>query len=138
VLKPGGRLIAMLYARRSLNYLLAISVVRRLSLAILFLGRPEAGGMVGGMIGGHIANAKRMGLREYLRMPNFIHGNTDGPFNPYSKVYDLATVKEDFPAFTLENSYQDYMHAPPLPVFWLKPFARVLGWHLWVHLNPRK
>jgi ubiquinone/menaquinone biosynthesis C-methylase UbiE len=138
VLKPGGRLIAMLYARRSLNYLLAISVVRRLSLAILFLGRPKAGDMVGRMIGGHIANAKRMGLREYLRMPNFIHGNTDGPFNPYSKVYDLTTVKEDFPAFTLENSYQDYMHAPPLPVFWLKPFARVLGWHLWVHLNPRK
>ena len=138
VLKPDGRLIAMLYARRSLNYLLAISVVRRLSLAILFLGRPKAGGMVGGTIGGHIANAKRMGLREYLRMPNFIHGNTDGPFNPYSKAYDLATVKEDFPAFTLANSYQDYMHAPPLPVFWHKPFARVLGWHLWVHLNPRK
>jgi ubiquinone/menaquinone biosynthesis C-methylase UbiE len=42
VLKPGGRLIAMLYARRSLNYLLAISVVRRLSLAILFFGRPKA------------------------------------------------------------------------------------------------
>jgi SAM-dependent methyltransferase len=134
VLKPGGRLIAMLYARRSLNYLLAISVVRRLSLATLFLGRVEAGGM----IAGHIANAKRMGLREYLSLPNFIHGNTDGPLNPYSKVYDLAAVKEDFPAFTVERSYQDHMHAPPLPVFWLKPFARVLGWHLWVHLNPRK
>jgi SAM-dependent methyltransferase len=134
VLKPGGQLIAMLYARRSLNYLLAISVVRRLSLATLFLGRANAGGMVGG----HIANAKRMGLREYLRMPNFIHGNTDGPLNPYSKVYDLATVHEDFPAFTLETHHQDYMHAPPLPVFWLKPFACVLGWHLWVHLNPRK
>jgi SAM-dependent methyltransferase len=134
VLKPGGQLIAMLYARRSLNYLLAISVVRRLSLAVLFLGRANAGGM----IGGHIANAQRMGLREYLRMTNFIHGNTDGPLNPYSKVYDLATVKEDFPAFTMETHYQDYMHAPPLPVFWLKPFARVLGWHLWVHLNPRK
>jgi SAM-dependent methyltransferase len=138
VLKPGGRLIAMLYARRSLNYLLAISVVRRLSLAILFLGRANAGGMVGGIIGGHIARAKRMGLREYLRLPNFIHGNTDGPLNPYSKVYDLATVHEDFPAFTLETHHQDYMHAPPLPVFWLKPFACVLGWHLWVHLNPRK
>jgi ubiquinone/menaquinone biosynthesis C-methylase UbiE len=134
VLKPGGRLIAMLYARRSLNYLLAISVVRRLSLAILFLGRAKAGEMVGG----HIANANRMGLREYLRMPNFIHGNTDGPWNPYSKVYDLATVHEDFPAFTLETHYQDYMHAPPLPVFWLRPLARVLGWHLWVHLSPRK
>src|SRR6204780_4858316 len=86
VLKPGGRLIAMLYARRSLNYLVAISVVRRLSLATLFLGRVEAGGM----IAGHIANAKRLGLREYLSLPNFIHGNTDGPLNPYSKVYDLA------------------------------------------------
>jgi hypothetical protein len=89
-------------------------------------------------VGGHIANAKRMGLCEYLKMPNFIHGNTDGPSNPYSKVYDLAAVKEDFPAFTLETYYQDYMHAPPLPVLWLKALARVLGWHLWVHLNPRK
>jgi SAM-dependent methyltransferase len=138
VLKPGGRLIAMLYARRSLNYLLAISVVRRLSLAVLVLGRAKTGGMVGGMIGDHIARAKRMGLREYLRMRNFIHGNTDGPWNPYSKVYDLATVHQDFPAFTLDTHYQDYMHAPPLPVFWLKPFARMLGWHLWVHLKPRK
>ena len=138
VLKPGGRLIAMLYARRSLNYLLAISVVRRLSLAVLVLGRAKAGGTVGETIGGHISNAKQIGLREYLRMRNFIHGNTDGPWNPYSKVYDLATVKEDFPAFTLETHYQDYMHAPPLPVFWLRPFARMLGWHLWVHLKPGK
>jgi SAM-dependent methyltransferase len=134
VLKPGGRLIAMLYARRSLNYLLAISVVRRLSLAVLVLGRAKPRGITGD----HIAGAKRMGLREYLRMRNFIHRNTDGPLNPYSKVYDLATVHEDFPAFTLDTHSQEYMHAPPLPVFWLKPFARVLGWHLWVHLNPRK
>jgi SAM-dependent methyltransferase len=134
VLKPDGRLIAMLYARRSINYLVAISVVRRLSLAVLCLGRAQSGGLVGG----HIANARRMGLREYLRMRNFIHANTDGPANPYSKVYDLATVRKDFPGFTLEAHSQEYMHAPPLPVFWLKPFARVLGWHLWVHLKPRK
>jgi|ERR1700722_5284897 len=134
VLKPEGRLIAMLYARRSLNYLLAISVVRRLSLAVLVLGRAKPAGI----IGDHIAGAKRMGLSEYLRMRNFIHRNTDGPLNPYSKVYDLATVHQDFPAFTLDTHSQEYMHAPPLPVFWLKPFARVLGWHLWVHLNPRK
>jgi hypothetical protein len=124
----------MLYARRSLNYLVAISVVRRLILAVLYLGRAQGGGLVGG----HIANAKRMGLREHLKMRNFIHANTDGPANPYSKVYDLATVRKDFPGFTLETHYQEYMHAPPLPVFWLKPFADVLGWHLWVHLKPRK
>ena len=134
VLKPGGRLIAMLYARRSLNYLVAISVVRRLAVAILYLGRVQSSGIVGD----HIANAKRMGLREYLRMSNFIHANTNGPFNPYSKVYDLATVRKDFPAFQLEKSYQDHMHAPPLPVSFLKPLAGVLGWHLWVHLISRK
>jgi SAM-dependent methyltransferase len=134
ILKPGGHLIAMLYARRSLNYLLAISIVRRVGIAAVFLGRVQRSGLVGG----HIANAKRMGLRQYLRMSNFIHANTDGPFNPYSKVYDLATVDNDFPAFQVEKSYQDYMHAPPLPVSWLKPLARVLGWHLWVHLIPRK
>jgi SAM-dependent methyltransferase len=134
VLKPQGRLIAMLYARRSLNYLVAISVVRRLSLTALFI----SGAQGAGVVEGHIANARRMGLREYLRMRNFIHANTDGPANPYTKVYDLDTVKQDFPDFTMETHYQEYMHAPPLPVFWLKPLARILGWHLWVHLNPRK
>jgi SAM-dependent methyltransferase len=134
VLKPGGRLIAMLYARRSLNYLVAISVVRRLAIAVLYLSRVKSSGIVGD----HIANAKRMGLRKYLRMSNFIHANTNGPFNPYSTVHDLATVKKDFPDFQLEKSYQDYMHAPPLPVSWLKPLAGVLGWHLWVHLISRK
>ena len=123
----------MLYARRSLNYLLSISIVRRLAIA-LYLGRVQGTGIVAG----HIENAKRIGLREYLKMSHFIHANTDGPFNPYSKVYDLATVKKDFPGFELEKSYQDYMHAPPLPVSWLKPLAGVLGWHLWVHLIPRK
>jgi SAM-dependent methyltransferase len=134
VLKPNGRLIAMLYARRSLNYLLAISIVRRAAVAALYLGRVQGRGL----IGGHLENARRMGLGEYLRMSNFVHANTDGPLNPYSKVYDLSIVGKDFPAFQIEKSYQDYMHAPPLPVSWFKPFARVLGWHLWVHLIPRK
>jgi SAM-dependent methyltransferase len=134
VVKPGGRLIAMLYARRSLNYLVAISVVRRAGIAALYLGGVRGSGLVGG----HLANAKRMGLRKYLRLSNFIHANTDGPVNPYSKVYDLSAIEKDFPAFQIEKSYQDYMHAPPLPVSWLKPLAGVLGWHLWVHLIPRK
>ncbi len=134
VLKPGGRLIAMLYARRSLNYLVSISVVRRLAVAILYLGRVKSSGIVGD----HIANAKRMGLRQYLRMSNFLHANTNGPFNPYSTVHSLATVKKEFPDFQLEKSYQDYMYAPPLPVSWLKPLSGVLGWHLWVHLISRK
>jgi SAM-dependent methyltransferase len=134
VLKPGGQLVAMVYARRSLNYLFAISIVRRLAIAILFLSRRQGIGL----IGGHLANARRIGLRRYLRMSNFIHANTDGPLNPYSKVYDTAVLENDFPAFQLVNSQKEFMHAPPLPVSWLKPFAPILGWHLWVNLVSRK
>jgi hypothetical protein len=108
--------------------------MRRLSIAVLYLCRVRGTGIVVG----HIENAKKMGLSKYLRMSNFIHANTDGPSNPYSKVYDLSEVEKDFPGFAVEKSYQDHMHAPPLPVTWLKPLAGVLGWHLWVHLISRK
>jgi SAM-dependent methyltransferase len=134
VLKPDGRLIAMLYARRSLNYLFAISIVRRLALVAMYC----TGAKSGGIVGRHLANARREGLWQYLKMSNFVHRNTDGPENPYSKVYDLAAVRADFPDFRVERSYQDCMHAPPLPVASLKPLAGILGWHLWVHLVPRK
>lgn len=131
VLKPDGELIVMLYARYSLNYLLAIAVVRRLALMALYGLKLDPGGLASQ----HLANARSAGLWNYLRMENFLHRNTDGPGNPYSKVYDLRTVREDFPNFEVVRSYKRFMHAPPLPVSWL-PLSRVLGWHLWVHLRP--
>lgn len=131
VLKPDGELIAMLYARWSLNYLVSISFVRRLGLLAASVVARDAGGVVGQ----HLANARAAGLTNYLRMANFIHKNTDGPLNPYSKVYDLSTVTADFPDFQVVRSYKRFMHAPPLPVRWL-PLDRMLGWHLWVHLRP--
>jgi SAM-dependent methyltransferase len=132
VLRPGGELIVMLYAKRSLNYLLAIGLVRRLAVAALY---PLYAGSASpdGIVGQHIINAREVGLWRYLRMENFIHRNTDGPLNPYSKVYDLATIRRDFPDFAVVRSYQRSMHAPPLPVQWL-PLERLLGWHLWVHM----
>lgn len=132
VLKPDGELIVMLYARWSANYLISIGVVRRLGLLALY----AAGRDVGGVAGAHLANARISGLRRYLRMENFIHKNTDGPGNPYSKVYDLPAVRKSFPDFDVVRSYKQFMHAPPLPVGWI-PLERVLGWHMWVHLRPR-
>lgn len=85
--------------------------------------------------GQHVANARAMGLFRYLDMDNFIHRNTDGPLNPYAKVYDLQEVKKDFPDFKIVHSYKQFMHAPPLPMHWL-PFDQALGWHLWVHMRP--
>jgi hypothetical protein len=83
---------------------------------------------------GHLDNAEAVGLREYLRLDNFTHRNTDGPLNPFARVYSLPEVRRDFPGFQLVRSWQDYMHAPPLPVHGM-PGAGRLGWHLWLVLQ---
>ena len=132
ILKPDGELIVMLYAKNSLNYRLSIAVVRRLGLIGMYFAQPTANGL----IGQHIENARKKGLWNYLKMENFIHRNTDGALNPYSKVYDLREVEKDFPDFKIVKSYKRFMHAPPLPVNVL-PLEKSLGWHLWVHLKPR-
>ena len=131
VLRPDGELIVMLYATWSLNYLFSICTMRRLGLLILYLLKLEPGGL----FSQHLKNVRDMGIRPYLKMDNFIHKNTDGPLNPYSKVYSLNTVKEDFPDFSIYRAYKQFMHAPPLPVGWM-PFERLMGWHLWVHMKP--
>jgi ubiquinone/menaquinone biosynthesis C-methylase UbiE len=131
VLRPDGELIVMLYAKRSLNYLLSIGVARRLALVFLY-GLNYAPNAIAAA---HIENARQAGLLNYLRMENFIHRNTDGPDNVLSRVYDLPRVRQHFPQFVVTKSYRRFMHAPPLPVSWL-PLERLLGWHLWVHLKP--
>lgn len=136
VLKPEGQLVVMLYTRWSLNYLVAIGMVRRAALLAayplmssgLFCGRPS-------LIGSHVQNARRLGLLRYLRMENFIHRNTDGPDNPFSRVYDIRRVERDFPLFKVRRAEKWFMHAPPLPVHRM-PGQRALGWHLWVQLTP--
>jgi hypothetical protein len=89
------------------------------------------------MVAEHLHSAKETGLFNYLSIKNFIHRNTDGPRNPYSKVYSLSEIEKDFPEFEITTSYRSFMHAPPLPVKRL-PLASTLGWHLWVHMRPRK
>lgn len=131
VLKPDGTLIVMLYARWSLNYLISIGNFRRLGLLALSATKRQ----MDGMLGRHLANARSMGILRYLDMKNFIHKNTDASLNPYSKVYDLQTVKRDFPDLRIVRSYKRFMDAPPLPVRRLT-LEKVLGWHLWVHMEP--
>jgi SAM-dependent methyltransferase len=131
VLKPNGELIAMLYAKWSLNYLLSIQIVRRVALAVLY-GLNYAPNSV---TAAHIENARRVGLFNYLRAKNFVHRNTDGPDNLHSQLYDLRLVRRHFSDFEVIKSYRRFMHAPPLPVSWL-PLEKQFGWHLWVHMKP--
>ena len=134
VLRPGGLLVAMLYARRSVNYQVSIRWLRRAAVAGAYPVRRRVS--PDSMLGKHLANAERMGLTRYLELDTFVRYNTDGPLNPFSRVYDLADVRRDFPDFQVVKSYQRYMHAPPLPVHRL-PGAKRWGWHLWVHLKAR-
>lgn len=132
VLKPNGDLIVMLYAKHSLNYLLSIFILRRLGLLALYV----SGAKAGGIYGDHLDNARKAGLWKYLSMKNFIHVSTDGPFNPYSKVYRISDVADDFADFEIIGVEKHFMHAPPLRVNSL-PLAGLLGWHLWVRMKPR-
>jgi SAM-dependent methyltransferase len=138
VLRPGGELVIMMYARWSLNYLLSIGVIRRaallaaypLALAGILSDDPSRG-----TLAVHLANARDRGLARYLRLEEFVHRNTDGPANPYALVYDRRRIERDFPSFRVTRTYKRFMHAPPLPVHRL-PGETLMGWHLWAHLRP--
>lgn len=139
VLRPAGELVIMMYARRSLNYLVSIGLVRRAALLGAY-PLAQAGilksGPSQGTLAAHLDNAKKMGLFRYLRLDEFIHHNTDGPANPYALVYDQRRVEQDFHSFRVTRMYKRFMHAPPLPVHRL-PGQTLMGWHLWIHLVPR-
>jgi SAM-dependent methyltransferase len=138
VLRPGGELVIMMYARWSLNYLVSIGLIRR---AVLLGAFPLARAGIlksdpaQGTLAAHLSNAKRMGPFRYLRLEEFVHHNTDGPANPYALVYDRRRVEQDFPSFRVTRIYKRFMHAPPLPVHRL-PGGTFMGWHLWIHLVP--
>jgi SAM-dependent methyltransferase len=139
VLRPHGELVIMLYARWSLNYLVSIGLIRR---AVLLAAYPlDRAGILRPSstpkaLAAHLGNARKRGLFRYLRLHEFVHHNTDGPANPYALVYDQRRVEREFSSFRVTRAYKRFMHAPPLPVHRL-PGETALGWHLWVHLEPK-
>lgn len=136
VLRPNGTLVAMLYSRKSLNYQVSIRIVRRFVLGVAYPFRKSKRLHFSTMLRQHLSNAEAVGLRRYLAIDNFTHRNTDGPLNPYARVYSVREVEREFPSFEVVRSFSRYMHAPPLPVQRL-PGQRWLGWHLWVVLRAR-
>src|SRR4051794_28269853 len=137
VLRPAGTLVAMLYARTSLNYQVSIRLLRRAALLAAYPFRRADVVRSSSLLRDHLDNAERVGLRRYLELESFTHRSTDGPHNPYAKVYSLTDVRHDFPDSRIVDAYQRYMHAPPLPVHGLPGQTR-LGWHLWVTLEARR
>jgi SAM-dependent methyltransferase len=137
VLRPGGELVIMVYARWSLNYVVSIGLIRRAALLAAFpLARVGVlkSDSAEGTLAAHLANAKDRGLFRYLRLEEFVHHNTDGPANPYALVYDRRRIERDFPSFQVTRTYKRFMHAPPFPIHRL-PGETLMGWHLWAHLE---
>lgn len=143
VLKPGGRLVIMVYHKKSLNYILSISVLRRLLMIGLFLAVKlgARAAITSPLLVGHLKNAEEFGLLRYLQNPLFMMRNTDGPGNPYSKVYNLTDIATDFAEFRIEESRLHFLNERHLPFLKLLPqrnrtsLASKYGWHLWAILR---
>lgn len=134
VLKPGGQVLVGVYAKHSLNYWLSIFLLRRLGLLTIYPFKPN----LGYYYQQHMENAKRLGLLNYLRMEHFIHANTDGPENPYSKLYTRADIAHDFSDFQIIRCRKECLQAWPIPKRWVLPGGSIGGWYLMALLKPKK
>lgn len=137
VLKPGGRLIIMLYNKPSINYHVEIRRMRKWGLALIGmpgvlsllakLGLPKA------KLQRHLElhrASERMSDEEWLSR------NTDGPDNPYSKVYDAVEAEallKCFKNIEQDIKFFDYRHWGPLGKLTPQGLRKFLGdkwgWH---------
>lgn len=141
VLKPGGELLVMLYNRTSINYVVEIMFLRKLGLRLL--SAPGA-----------IVLLERMGfpskkLKRHKELyeslgpmtdQEWLNRNTDGPDNPYARVYDAKEAAQLLHAFRIERNeayFFDHRHWGPVGRLMPKALRALLGrqwgWHRIVH-----
>jgi SAM-dependent methyltransferase len=141
LLKPGGEVLAMVYNRTSINYAIEIKFLRKLGVQLLRIpGCVDAlarRGLPRDKLVRHRALAQRawrMSDEEWLSR------NTDGPDNPYSRVYDEEEAAALFAGFDLLSQrvcYFNHEHWGPLgralPRALLEALGQRWGWHRIVH-----
>jgi len=141
VLRPGGEVLAMVYNRSSINYVVEIMFLRKLGLRFLTLP-------------GAITLLQWMGFpREKLQRHKELHRtherltdaqwlsrNTNGPDYPYCRVYDAGEAAALFSAFQVESNeayFFDHRHWGVLgrlvPESIRKALGRRWGWHRIIH-----
>lgn len=146
VLKPGGKLLIMVYNRTSINYKLEILILRKILVRFLgipgmikllsFLGFPKE------KLQRHLeifSSNKKMSDEEWLSR------NTDGPDNPYSLVYDQNEIETLLHAFEIDKNevfYFDTRHWGKLGKLFPKNLVEFLGrrygWHRVVYASKPK
>jgi SAM-dependent methyltransferase len=137
VLKPGGEVLAMLYNRDSINYALEIKLLRKLGVQLL--RAPRAVELLArlGLPRDKLERHRTLARRAYrMSEVEWLSRNTDGPDNPYSKVYDEAEATALFSAFDIkwqEVFYFNHQHWGPLghalPSKLVEALGRRWGWH---------
>jgi ubiquinone/menaquinone biosynthesis C-methylase UbiE len=137
VLKPGGRLVIMLYNRRSINYMVEIRHLRKWGVEILGLPR-----MLGILEKFGLPRAKLQRHRELresigrMSEDEWLSRNTDGPDNPYTRVYDARQAVELLSGFSEISQcvrFFDYTHwgllGRCLPPRMRRVLGNKWGWH---------
>lgn len=137
VLKPGGQLVIMLYNKNSLNYIVEIRHLRKWGLAIL--GLPGAVRVLGWLGLPREKLARHLELKnEHGRMSEqeWLSRNTDGPDNPYARVYDESETRSllyEFEAVDQYIEFFDYRHwgvfGKLIPKRRREAIGRRWGWH---------
>jgi SAM-dependent methyltransferase len=141
VLKPGGEVLAMLYNRTSINYALEIKVLRKLGVQLLRLPGAVALfaklGLPREKLERHRALARRA---SRMSEEEWVSRNTDGPDNPFSRVYDEAETAALFSAFDVKSQQVFYFNPEhwgrlgrALPRAVVQALGRDWGWHRVVH-----
>lgn len=137
VLKPKGELLAMLYNRDSINYVVEIMFLRKLGLRIL--------SVPGALVLLRLLGFPRDKLKRHMELrrqqgrmtdEEWLSRNTDGPDNPLSRVYGAKEAAKLFEAFQMEESavrFFDHRHwgtlGRLLPKNLRATLGRRWGWH---------
>jgi SAM-dependent methyltransferase len=137
VLRPGGELLVMVYNRTSINYYVEILLLRRLFLRLLGLpGAVRVMSMLGfpkETLMRHRDLYKTLGP---MNNEEWLSRNTDGPDNPYSRVYGRAEIESLLRSFSVERNqvyFFDHRHwgifGRLLPKFFIHALGKRWGWH---------
>lgn len=137
VLKPGGVLVIMLYNRTSVNYSIEIRHLRRWGLRILgvpgMLWLLDRLGMPRSKLERHLELRRNNGA---MSEAEWLSRNTDGPDNPYARVYNEAETQSLLAGFDQIHQYVrffDHRHwgvlGRAIPARTRKAIGRRWGWH---------
>jgi len=143
VLKPGGEVLVMLYNKTSINYYVEIMFIRKVALKLLLmpaiLRLLVRIGFPGDKLKRHVELYRSS---ESPTAQEWLSRNTDGPDNPYSRVYsenEAAALFNQFHLIDNEVHFFDQTHwgviGNLIPDSVRRWIGRKWGWHRIVHVK---